>query len=36
VAAAELSQITGILSKALSQQQILGFGTAQLEFHHLL
>ena len=35
VATAEFSKFTGILSAALSQHHLLGFGKAQLEFHHL-
>ena len=33
VATAEFSKFAGILSAALSQQHLLGFETAQLEFH---
>jgi len=32
---AEFSKFAGILSAALSQQHLLGFERAQLEFHHL-
>ena len=35
VAIAEFSKFAGILSAALSQNPLLGFETAQLEFHHL-
>ena len=35
VATAEFSKFAGILSAALSQHHLLGFGIAQLEFHHL-
>jgi len=35
VATAEFSKFAGILHAALSQHQLLGFETAQLEFHHL-
>ena len=35
VATDEFSKFAGILSAALSQQHLLGFETAQLEFHHL-
>jgi len=35
VATAEFSKFAGILSAALSQHRLLGFGIAQLEFHHL-
>ena len=35
VATAEFSKFAGILSAALSQNQLSGFGIAQLEFHHL-
>ena len=35
LATAELSKFAGILSSALSQHHLLGFGIAQLEFHHL-
>ena len=35
VATAEFSKFAGILSAALSQYHLLGFETAQLEFHHL-
>ena len=34
-ATAEFSKFAGILSAALSQHHISGFGIAQLEFHHL-
>ena len=34
-ATAEFSKFTGILSAALSQHQLSGFETAQLEFRHL-
>ena len=34
VAIAEFSKFAGILSAALSQCHLLGFETAQLEFHH--
>ena len=34
VATAEFSRFAGILNAALSQQQLLGFEIAQLEFHH--
>ena len=36
VATAESSKFAGILSAALSQDHLLGFEIAQLEFHHLL
>ena len=32
---AEFSKFAGILSAALSQDHLLGFEIAQLEFHHL-
>ena len=32
---AQFSKLAGILSAALSQQHLLGFEIAQLEFHHL-
>ena len=35
VATADFSKFAGILSAALSQHHLLGFETAQLEFHHL-
>ena len=35
VATAEFSKFANILSAALSQQHLLGFEIAQLEFHHL-
>ena len=35
VATAEFSKFAGILSAALSQHHLLGFGIVQLEFHHL-
>ena len=35
VATAEFSKVAGILSAALSQHHLSGFGIAQLEFHHL-
>ena len=35
VATAEFSKFAGILSAALSQHHLSGFGIAQLEFHHL-
>ena len=35
VAAAEVSKLAGILGAALSQNHLLGFERAQLEFHHL-
>ena len=35
VATAEFSKCAGILSAALSQHHLSGFGIAQLEFHHL-
>ena len=36
VATAEFSKFAGILSAvALSQHHLLGFGIAQLQFHHL-
>ena len=35
VATAEFSKLAGILSAALSQHHLSGFGIAQLEFHHL-
>ena len=35
VATAEFSKFAGILSEALSQNHLLGFEIAQLEFHHL-
>ena len=35
VATAEFSKFVGILSAALSQHHLSGFGIAQLEFHHL-
>ena len=35
VATAEFSTFAGILSVTLSQHHLLGFETAQLEFHHL-
>ena len=35
VATAEFSKFAGILSAALSQDRLLGFEIAQLEFHHL-
>ena len=35
VATAEFSKFAGILRAALSQHHLLGFETAQLEFHHL-
>ena len=35
MAPAEFSKFAGILSAALSQHHLLGFGIAQLEFHHL-
>ena len=35
VAPAEFSKFAGILSAALSQRHLSGFGIAQLEFHHL-
>ena len=31
----EFSKFAGILSAALSQRHLSGFGIAQLEFHHL-
>ena len=34
VATAEFSKFAVVLSAALSQQHLLGFETAQLEFHH--
>ena len=34
VATAEFSKFAGILSTALSQHHLSGFGIAQLEFHH--
>ena len=34
VATAEFSKFAGILSAALSQHHLSGFGIAQLEFHH--
>ena len=34
VATAEFSKVAGILSTALSQNHLLGFEIAQLEFHH--
>ena len=36
VATAEFSRFAGILSAALSQHHLSGFGIAQLEFCHLL
>ena len=35
VATAEFSKFAGILTAALSQHHLSGFGIAQLEFHHL-
>ena len=35
VATEEFSKFVGILSVALSKHHLLGFETAQLEFHHL-
>ena len=35
VASAKLSRFAGILSAALSQDHLLEFEIAQLEFHHL-
>ena len=35
VATAEFSNFAGILSAALSQNHLLGFEMAQLEFHYL-
>ena len=35
MATAEFSKFAGILSAALSQHHLLGFGIAQLEFYHL-
>ena len=35
VATAEFSKFAAILSRALSQHHLSGFGIAQLEFHHL-
>ena len=35
MATAEFSKFAGILSVALPQHHLLGFETAQLEFHHL-
>ena len=35
VATAEFSKFAGILSAALSQHHLSGFGIAQMEFHHL-
>ena len=35
VATAEFSKFAGILSAALSEHHLSGFGIAQLEFHHL-
>jgi len=35
VATAEFSKFAGVLSAALSQNPLLGFEIAQLEFHHL-
>ena len=35
VATVEFSKFAGILSAALSQHRLSGFGLAQLEFHHL-
>ena len=35
VATAEFSKFAGILSAALSQHHLSGFGIVQLEFHHL-
>ena len=35
VATAEFSKLAGMFSAALSQHHLLGFETAQLEFHHL-
>jgi len=35
VATAEFSKFAGILSAALSQHHVSGFGIAQLEFYHL-
>ena len=35
MATAKFSKFFGILSAALSQDHILGFEIAQLEFHHL-
>ena len=35
MATAEFSKFAGILSAALSQHHLSGFGIAQLEFHHL-
>ena len=35
VATAEFSKFAGIVSAALSQHHLSGFGIAQLEFHHL-
>ena len=35
VATAEFSKFAGILSAALSQHHLSGFGIALLEFHHL-
>ena len=35
VATAEFSKFAGILSAALSQHHLSGFGIAQLEFYHL-
>ena len=34
-ATAEFSKFAGIMSAMLSQHHLLGFETAQLEFHHL-
>ena len=35
LATAEVSKFSGILSAALSQHHLSGFGIAQLEFHHI-
>ena len=35
MATAEFSKFAGILNAALSQDHLLGFEIAQLEFHHL-
>jgi len=35
VATAEFSKFVGILSAALSQHHLSGFGITQLEFYHL-
>ena len=36
VTTAEFSKFAGVLKAALSQHHLLGFETAQPEFHHLL